>query len=80
MLGTIARMPGHHFWPDEFSLGERTVFQNYALGGHRQIVDAYLLSLAARREGKLATFDKGILSLVQPGGVESRSVILVSGS
>lgn len=76
-LGTIVKMPGHHFWPDEYSLGELTVFKNYALGGHRQIADAYLLSLAVRRGGKLATFDKGIRSLVMPGSVESQSIILV---
>lgn len=78
MLRTIVQMPGHQFWPDEFSLGEITVFKDYALGGHRQIVDAYLLSLAVRTGGKFATFDKGIASLVKPGGIESRSIILVS--
>ncbi len=76
-LGTIVKMPGHDFWPDDYSLGEFAVFKNYALGGHRQIVDAYLLSLAVRKGGKLATFDKGIRSLVMPGSVESQSIILV---
>lgn len=32
--------------------------------GHRQVTDAYLLGLAVRFHGKLATFDRGIAELV----------------
>jgi predicted nucleic acid-binding protein len=31
--------------------------------GHRQFTDAYLLALASRRKGTLATFDRGLRSL-----------------
>ncbi len=34
--------------------------------GHRQVTDAYLLSLAQHHKGKLATFDGGIAELI-PG-------------
>jgi len=33
------------------------------LFGHQQVTDAYLLGLAIRKKGKLATLDRGILTL-----------------
>jgi hypothetical protein len=30
------------------------------IGGHRKITDAYLLGLAVRNHGRLATFDRSI--------------------
>ena len=34
------------------------------LAGYRQVTDAYLLGLAMHNEGKLATLDRAILSLL----------------
>jgi predicted nucleic acid-binding protein len=34
------------------------------LSGHRQITDAYLLSLAISHKGRLVSFDAGITALV----------------
>jgi len=34
-----------------------------ALHGHRQLTDAYLVALASRRKGVLATFDRGVRTL-----------------
>jgi hypothetical protein len=31
--------------------------------GHRQVTDAYLAALARRRQGRLATLDKGLAAL-----------------
>lgn len=48
----------HMFWPDEVSLCDARVFD---LGvGHRHLTDVYLLALAVRRDGRLATFDRSI--------------------
>ena len=33
------------------------------LQGHRQLTDAYLLALASRHKGVLATFDRGLRTL-----------------
>jgi predicted nucleic acid-binding protein len=41
-----------------------------ALIGHRQITDAYLVALAIRNKGKLATLDRGIQQWVPAGSVE----------
>jgi uncharacterized protein len=50
---------GHHrFWPDDVTLRDETL---YALKvGHRHLTDVYLLGLAVRHEGVLATFDRSI--------------------
>ena len=38
------------------------------VAGHRQVTDAYLVGLAKDNRGKVATFDRGLLSLVVPPG------------
>ena len=53
------RASGHHvFWPDDLSLCDSRTF-NLAIG-HRQLTDVYLLALAMRHGGRLATFDRSI--------------------
>jgi len=37
------------------------------LVGFRQVTDAHLLTLAIRRGGRLATFDRGIVELLPKG-------------
>jgi uncharacterized protein len=52
---------GHHtFWADDLSLLDRRVFSAHLLTGHREITDAYLLALAVRNGGRLATFDESV--------------------
>ena len=63
----------HDFWPDDVSLLD-LVLPGAAMI-HGQVTDVYLLGLAARRGGKLATFDRGIPSQVVPGGAEALEVI-----
>jgi uncharacterized protein len=46
------------FWPDDVSLCDSGVVSLTV--GHRQLTDVYLLALAVRREGRLATFDRSI--------------------
>jgi hypothetical protein len=50
----------HHFWPDSVSLLDDTLFRTSAIGGHKKVTDAYLLGLAVRNHGRLATFDRSI--------------------
>lgn len=52
--------PHHHFWPDSVSLTDATLFNHAAIRGHKQITDVYLLGLAVRNGGRLATFDSSI--------------------
>ena len=67
LLREITAMDGHEFWSDDidcvsaaFSTGTRTA-------GHRQVTDAYLLSLARARAGCLATLDRRISRLLPEG-------------
>jgi len=50
----------HHFWADSVSLTDESLFAPTMIGGHQKITDAYLLGLAVRNHGKLATFDRSI--------------------
>ena len=60
LLRTMCANPYHEFWPDSVSLLDDTLFKPPFIMGHRMITDVYLLGLAVRRHGKLATFDRGI--------------------
>jgi uncharacterized protein len=53
----------HEFWPDDLGLIEALGASASRLQGHRQLTDAYLLGLASRRKGALASFDSGLRAL-----------------
>jgi toxin-antitoxin system PIN domain toxin len=59
--------PSHHFWSDDISLADGMSDVAERIQGHQQVTDAYLLALAVKHKGKLATFDKRISSLVGAG-------------
>jgi uncharacterized protein len=65
LLSRISALPRHEFWPDDASylkLPEKGVL------GHRQVTDAYLVTLAAKHKGALATMDEA-LAAVHPTAV-----------
>jgi len=64
LLERITKLPGHDFWPDDLPLLE-AVALHPLLGSHRQITDAYLLSLATVHDGVLASLDRGIMTLAR---------------
>lgn len=49
--------PLHAFWPDDVTLLDEGRFDWGQLLNSRQLTDAYLLALAVRHQGALATFD-----------------------
>ena len=59
-LRAFCGTPGHLFWADDVSLRDRKLFAPAALVTHRQLTDVYLLGLAKRHNGRLATFDRAI--------------------
>jgi hypothetical protein len=67
-LRTFCESGGHHFWPDSMSLTDETVFRPGLIGGHRQLTDVYLLALARKHKGRLATFDRTIPFTAVTGG------------
>jgi toxin-antitoxin system PIN domain toxin len=50
----------HHFWPADASLIADAAFDLGVIHGHRQLTDLYLLGLARKMGGALATFDRTI--------------------
>jgi toxin-antitoxin system PIN domain toxin len=59
-LETYRAHPRHVFWPDNFSFTEISPTR---LTGHRQITDSWLVELARRKGGKLATLDQALAAL-----------------
>ena len=59
-LRILCAGPDHEFWSDSVSLLDESLFRPQAITGHRQITDIYLLGLAVRHGGRLATFDRSI--------------------
>ena len=50
----------HEFWPDDFSLRDDSRVDFTRVHGHQQVSDVYLLALAVKHKGCLASFDRGI--------------------
>jgi len=50
----------HEFWSEGLSLLDERLFDLTLARGHQQLTDIYLLALAVRRKGVLATFDQKI--------------------
>jgi toxin-antitoxin system PIN domain toxin len=50
----------HQFWPDSLSFTDPKLFNPSLIRGYRQVTDVYLLGLAKKMGGHLATLDGGI--------------------
>lgn len=74
LLRATTEADDHEFWPDETSLPEAVSFAGQRLVGHQQVSDAYLLGLAIRRGGVLATFDAGVAALMESKSPNARSL------
>lgn len=68
--------PGHEFWVENLQVPAAVTGVEAQLQGHRQLNDAYLLALAGRRKGVLATFDRGVRVLA--GSASRDTVELIS--
>lgn len=66
IMRRLCEAPGHHFWADDFSISQ--IVERDAIITHAQITDVYLLGLAVRKRGKLATLDQRIRTDVVRGG------------
>jgi hypothetical protein len=75
-LRTFATQTDHEFWPDDVSLRDGKRFATERMHNSRQLTDLYLLALAGKHAGTLATFDQGIpISAVCGAKAESLCVI-----
>ena len=78
-LTRLASTPAHHFWPDDVSLLDSSVLEVPHLGGHYEITDSYLLALALKNRGRLATFDRGVRTEAVVGAGSADVQILAAG-
>src|SRR5215472_7277126 len=59
-LRSLCSATDHSFWEDSVPLADESLFRPRLIAGHQKITDAYLLGLAVRHQGTLATFDRSI--------------------
>lgn len=72
LLSVLRRLrsePGHTFWPDDISIADLLLPDTVV--AHSHITDLYLIGLAVKRGGKLATLDGRIPIGAVRGGREA---------
>jgi toxin-antitoxin system PIN domain toxin len=67
---------GHAFWPGDVSLLDASVLAARSTLTHRQLTDLWLLALAVRHGGSLATFDRSIPWSVVRGATRAHLQII----
>jgi hypothetical protein len=61
-------LPGHEFWPDDLTLFNDRYIRIDRLLDSAQVTDSYLLALASMHGGKLATFDRRLVTTAVVNG------------
>lgn len=69
--------PAHRLWADDISFLRAVETFAERIVGHQQVSDAYLLGLAIHRKGKLATLDRGVLTLLPERSPEKSRVFII---
>lgn len=66
----------HEFWPDDLSLLDSVHIDHSRILSQRHLTDIYLLALAVKHGGRLATLDRGVpLAAVRSAGAERLVVV-----
>ena len=60
LLGAISALPRHEFWPDDASYLD---MPTTGVVGHKQVTDAYLVLLARKHGGSVATMDQALAAV-----------------
>jgi hypothetical protein len=76
LMSLFLALGGREFWPDDVSLFDPTRVDTTRLLNSAQITDSYLLALADAHGGKLATFDRHMVTAAVTGG--SRAIHLIA--
>jgi toxin-antitoxin system PIN domain toxin len=80
LLRTFCGSAHHRFWEDSVSIRDKMLFNLSRAGGHTQLTDVYLLGLARKMDGSLATFDRAIpLGAVIGATLDNLSIISAAG-
>jgi toxin-antitoxin system PIN domain toxin len=62
LLNRLCALTGHVAWPDDISILDHAVFDVARMLSFAQVTDSYLLALARKHGGKLATFDRRLVA------------------
>jgi toxin-antitoxin system PIN domain toxin len=74
MMGLRA-LPGHEFWPDNLTIFDVQRIHSDRLLDSAQVTDSYLLALASAHGGKLATFDRRLVTSAVVNGSQAIHLI-----
>lgn len=75
ILKSLCALPGHIFWADAISMGDKKRVDTSRLLSSAQVTDSYLLALAAFHKGRLATFDRKLVADAVKGGSQTLCII-----
>lgn len=75
LVAQLRAHPGHTFWPDNVSLLDPQQVDPSRLLSVAQLTDTYLLALARLHDGKLASFDRRLVTDAVPNGVRYLALI-----
>jgi uncharacterized protein len=65
------------FWEDDMGFFDAVSYASLRLASHQQVADAYLLGLAIRHGGALATLDERIGALIDPKMAERKTLHII---
>ncbi|MEQ1526132.1 MAG: TA system VapC family ribonuclease toxin [Gallionella sp.] len=75
LMTSLCALSGHVFWPDDISLFDNKKVNPTRLLSSAQVTDSYLLALACVHGGKLATFDRRLITDAVHGGAKGLHLI-----
>ena len=75
ILKGLRSLPGHIFWTDDLSLVDAEHVDPARILTSGQVTDTYLLALARKRKGQLATFDRRLSFAAVEAGKDALHVI-----
>jgi hypothetical protein len=78
LLTAMTGHPDHVFWPDDLDLSQSEVSLPW-ITGHRQVVDVYLIGLAARNNGELVTLDRRLKNSVSSSRLDRFVSLIATG-
>ena len=78
LLEALCAAPGHQFWPDDLSLSDARLFP--MLPASQDLTEIYLLALAVKHGGRLATFDRRMDPSLLPGGPAAFQLIPIASA
>jgi predicted nucleic acid-binding protein len=76
ILAGLCALPGHIFWPDDIILMDSARIDAGRPLSSSQLTDSYPLALAHAHQGRLATFDRRLVTDAVHGG--SQAIHLIS--